>query len=85
MITLNQYDMELTKKNIETGEKVILTRKGTKEGFFALMKKAIQKYGRKSEGISNGFTWPNAHKLVFTAGGYEFKLEFLSEFDFFDE
>lgn len=77
--------MELTRKNIETGEKIILTENGTKKGFFALMKKAIKRYGRKTEGIPNGFFWPNAHKLVFTAGKYEFKLEYFSEFDFFDK
>lgn len=64
-------------------EKTILKRDASKADFMALMERAKKKFGVKAEN-PHGLSWPNAHKNIFYANGLKFALEFLPEFDFFD-
>jgi hypothetical protein len=72
--------MDLIK--ISSGSRVVVKQKATKKYFLDLMEKARGKFGLKSENNPNGFSWPNAHKNSFYAGGCEYKLEFLGGIDF---
>ena len=64
--------MQIVRINNKTGEEVVIRETATREQFFELMKDSKKRY--------SNFLWANAHKLVFIAGRFTFRYDFLADF-----
>lgn len=77
---------QLTKTNLESRTKVILSRHCDEKEFYALMDRARRRFGLCCWFDNpRGFFRPNFRDMAFRAGGYEYRLEQFAEFDFFDD
>ena len=71
--------MDLIKVSGST--RVVVKENVSNHYFINLMKRARSRFGLKSNENPNGFIWPNAHKYIFKAGGFEYRLEVLGDLD----
>ncbi len=74
--------MDLVK--IINSERYLMKKNVDRNYFLNLMRRARNRFGLKNENNTLGFSWPNAHKDIFFAGGCEYRLEWMGDLDMDD-
>lgn len=71
--------MDLVK--IKDNNRIVVKANASLGYFTNLMIRARKRFGLKSINNPDGFVWPNAHKNIFYAVGYEYRLEWMGDID----